>query len=67
LVPYDPEEIDSFFIMDGDLTMYVIPSCAVGGYRTLLLRSYARYIVGSAAASMGLPGHSAVRDRTDHF
>jgi len=39
LVPYDPEEIDSFFIMDGDLTMYVIPSCAVGGYRTLLLRS----------------------------
>jgi hypothetical protein len=53
LVPYDPEEIDFFFIMDGDLTMYVIPSCAVGGYRTLLLRSYARYIVGSASGFIG--------------
>jgi hypothetical protein len=52
LVPYDPEEIDLFFIVDGDLTMYVIPSRAVGGRTAILLRTYAKYIVGNAAGLM---------------
>jgi len=49
LVPYDPEVIDLFFIVDGDLTVYVIPSRAVGGRTQILLRSYTKYIVGNAA------------------
>jgi hypothetical protein len=49
LVPYDPELIDLFFIVDGDLSMYLIPSKVIAGRVGLLLRTYARYIVGSAA------------------
>jgi hypothetical protein len=49
LVPYDPEVIDLFFIVDGDLTIYVIPSRVCGGRTRILLRSYKKYIVGNAA------------------
>jgi hypothetical protein len=52
LVPYDPELIDWFFIVDGDLTMYLIPSQVIAGRVQILLRTYARYIVGSAAGLM---------------
>ena len=31
LVPYDPDLVDLFFILDGDLTMYVIPSRVIAG------------------------------------
>jgi hypothetical protein len=48
-IPYDPELIDWFFIVDGDLTMYLIPSRVIAGRVSILLRTYARYIVGSAA------------------
>jgi len=52
LVPYDPEVIDLFFVVDGDLTIYVIPSRAVDGRTRILLRSYTKYIVGNAAGLM---------------
>jgi hypothetical protein len=52
LVPYDPELIDLFFIMDGDLTMYLIPSKVIAGRVGILLRTYTKYIVGSAAGLM---------------
>ena len=52
LVPYDPELIDWFFIVDGDLTMYLIPSQVIAGRVQILLRRYTRYIVGSAAGLM---------------
>jgi hypothetical protein len=52
LIPYDPEVIDLFFVVDGDLTIYVIPSLAVGGRSKILLRSYTKYIVGNAAGLM---------------
>ena len=52
LVPYDPEVIDLFFVVDGDLTIYVIPSRAVGGRTRILLRSYTKYIVGNVAGLM---------------
>ena len=48
-IPYDPDEIDLFFIVDGDLTMYVIPMIAVAGRMRILLRSYKKYIVGNAS------------------
>lgn len=52
LVPYDPKVIDLFFIVDGDLTIYVIPCRAVGGRTRILLRSYKKYIVANAAGLM---------------
>lgn len=51
-IPYDPESIDWFFIVDGDLTIYLIPSRIIAGRVGILLRSYTRYIVGSAAGLM---------------
>ena len=52
LVPYDPDSIDLFFIVDGDLSLYLIPSRVIGGRVGLLLRTYSKYIVGNAAGLM---------------
>jgi len=52
LVPYDPDSIDLFFIGDGDLSLYLIPSRVIGGRVGLLLRTYNKYIVGNAAGLM---------------
>jgi hypothetical protein len=52
-VAYDPDVIDLFFIIDGDLTMYLIPSRAIAGRVQVLLRTYKKYIVGSAAGLLG--------------
>jgi hypothetical protein len=38
-VAYDPDVIDRFFIIDGDLTMYLIPSRAIAGRVGLVLRT----------------------------
>jgi hypothetical protein len=51
-VPYDPELIDWFFVMDGDLTIYLIPSRIIAGRVSILLHTYTKYIVGSAAGFM---------------
>jgi hypothetical protein len=53
LVPYDPDLVDFFCILDGDLTMYVIPSRVIAGRVGILLRNYSEYIVGSAAFLVG--------------
>jgi hypothetical protein len=58
-IPYDPELIDWFFIVDGDLTMYLIPSRIIAGRVAILLRTYANYIVGSAAGLMTRQPHAA--------
>jgi hypothetical protein len=52
LIPYDPDLIDFFFILDGDLTMYVIPSRVIAGRVHILLSNYSEFIVGSAAFLM---------------
>jgi hypothetical protein len=52
LVPYDPELIDWFFIVDGDLALYLIPSQVIAGRVQILLHTYVRYIVGNAAGLM---------------
>lgn len=46
LVPYDPDLVDFFFVLDGDLTMYLIPSRVLAGRVMVLLRNYSKYIVG---------------------
>lgn len=52
LVPYDPDLVDLFFILDGDLTMYVIPSRVIAGRVRILLSNYSEFVVGSAAFLM---------------
>jgi len=52
LLPYDPESIDWFFIVDGDLAIYLIPAQVIAGRVAILLHTYTRYIVGSAAGFM---------------
>jgi hypothetical protein len=51
-IPYDPESIDWFFIVDGDLAIYLIPSRIIAGRVGILLHTYTKYIVGSAAGLM---------------
>lgn len=45
---YDPDEIDDFFVIDGDLTYFLIPVTVVGGLQALHVSSYAEYRVGGA-------------------
>jgi PD-(D/E)XK endonuclease len=52
-VPYDPEVIDYFFIIDGDLNLYLIPSKMIAGRIGLLLRTYKEFIVGNASGLFG--------------
>ena len=59
LVPYDPELIDWFFIVDGDLTIYLIPALVIAGRVNILLHSYTKYIVGSAAGLMAPSSRAA--------
>jgi hypothetical protein len=53
LLAYSPDEIDLFFIVDGDMTMYLIPSRAIAGRVAILLRTYRKYIVGNAGGLIG--------------
>ncbi|GAB4004291.1 hypothetical protein GCM10028772_10080 [Nocardioides ultimimeridianus] len=39
-VPYDIDEVDCFFVVDGDLNFYLIPSAEVGGLTTIHLSAY---------------------------
>lgn len=53
VLAYSPDEIDLFFIIDGDMTMYLIPSRAIAGRVQILLRTYKKYIVGHARGLTG--------------
>jgi hypothetical protein len=48
LQAYDPDEVDLFFIVDGDMTMYLLPYRAVAGRVRIQLRTYRKYVVGNA-------------------
>ena len=48
-MPYDPDVIDYFFIMDGDFTMYLIPSRVIAGRVSILLRAYTSISSGTRA------------------
>jgi PD-(D/E)XK endonuclease len=58
-LPYDPDDIDYFFVVDGDMTMHLIPSRVVAGRVALGLQTYRAYVVGNAS---GLLGTSASAD-----
>jgi hypothetical protein len=40
---YSPEDIDDFFIIDGNLTNYLIPVANVGGLHAIHLAAYEQY------------------------
>lgn len=40
---YDPDEIDYFFVIDGDFDYYLIPVAAVGGLTAIHLTAYKSY------------------------
>jgi hypothetical protein len=40
---YDPDEIDDFFIIDGELMCYLIPVAVVGGLHAIHLAGYVKY------------------------
>ncbi|MEL7975064.1 hypothetical protein AAG589_04310 [Isoptericola sp. F-RaC21] len=48
--PYDLDEIDDFFVIDGDLTQYLIPAVVVGGLHAIHVGAYERYRVSSLSA-----------------
>lgn len=52
--PYEPGDIDLFFIIDGDFRMYLIPAAALAGTVKVLLRTYKPYVIGSARGLMPL-------------
>jgi hypothetical protein len=52
LAPYDPDDLDFFFILNGDLTMYLIPSLVLAGRVMILLRNYSQYVVGDLGSLM---------------
>jgi hypothetical protein len=43
--PYDPDEIDQFFLIDGDFNFYLIPIAAVGGLTAIRLAAYGDYLL----------------------
>lgn len=40
---YDADEIDDFFVVDGELSYYLIPLAAVGGLHAIHLSAYERF------------------------
>lgn len=42
---YDPDEIDYFFVIDGDFNYYLIPVAVVGGLTAIQLTAYRNYLV----------------------
>jgi len=52
--PYDPDAVDYFFIVDGDLAMYLIPTWVIAGRVGLALRAYRKYVVGNAAGLLAV-------------
>lgn len=49
-IPYGPDEVELFFMVDGDLLLYLIPVGATAGKTTLSLCGYEEFIVGDASS-----------------
>jgi hypothetical protein len=63
VLAYSPDEIDLFFIVDGDMTIYLIPSRAIAGRVGILLRTYRKYIVGNVQGLIGMVADDAGSDQ----
>ncbi len=56
---YDPDEIDHFFVIDGDFDYYLIPVAAVGGLTAIQLSAYRDYRLPRDADSRPLSSTSS--------
>jgi hypothetical protein len=45
---YDPDDVDSFFVIDAELCCYFIPIAAVAGFGTIGLSAYGEYLVAQS-------------------
>lgn len=52
-IPYDPDTLDYFFVIDGDGAIYLIPSRVVGGMTAISVGAYQDYLVGHASDCLG--------------
>jgi hypothetical protein len=52
-IPYDPDSLDYFFVIDGDGAIYLIPSQVVGGVTAISVGAYQDYFVGQASEWLG--------------
>lgn len=50
--PYDPDDIDKFFIVDGDLVSYLVPISAVAGRGAIQLSAYQSFRLPPLAFEM---------------
>jgi hypothetical protein len=48
--PYDPDDIDDFFIVDGSGALYFMPITALAGKIAIDIRAYRRYRIGDASS-----------------
>lgn len=48
-IPYDPDDLDIFAVVDGNGGIYVIPIEAVVGLTAIYLSAYEEYLVGNVA------------------
>lgn len=49
-IPYDPDSLDYFFVVDGAGSLYLIPSRVVAGRLTIYADHYSLYRVGDASS-----------------
>lgn len=53
LLPYDHEAIELFFIVDGDINMYLIPSLTLAGRVRIAIDTYEKFCVGNGSGLLG--------------
>jgi hypothetical protein len=50
---YDPDDVDAFFVIDGDLQFHLIPTEIVGGLTSISLASYDQFKVAQRRSASG--------------
>jgi hypothetical protein len=49
-LPYEPDALDYFFVIDGDGLLYLIPMVAVAGRAAISVGAYRKYLVGDCSS-----------------
>ena len=61
---YNPEDIDYFFVIDGDFDYYLIPVATVGGFTAIRLSAYVQYRLPRDARRQALDSTSSATHAT---
>ncbi len=51
--PYDPDDIDAFAVVNGDLRPYLIPASVVGGLQAIHVGAYEDYRLDQGQPTTG--------------